>query len=178
MSRKAKLGALGVLLLGVVEHWPITTIHEVRGRIEPKAGFGFFYGLRFTLDGRKTNLYDLENKVIRKLGDARIHAAINCASRSCPTLAGAPYQGSTLEQQLHAAARPFASSAPHVDVNEGARVVRLSLIYDWFAGDFGDVLAWVEANADPAVAEPLGRARAEGWPIEYVPYDWSLNAQP
>ena len=32
------------------------------------------------------NLYDLENKIIRGYGDGRIHAAINCASNSCPML--------------------------------------------------------------------------------------------
>lgn len=167
-----------LVLLGVIEHWPIDTVHDVRGVLEPRAGFGFFYGLRFELDGRRTNLYNLENQVIRPLGDARIHAALNCASRSCPALAGTPYRGATLEQQLDAATRPFAGTEPHVEVDEQARVVRLSRIYDWYESDFGDVLSWIEGFADPEAAAAVARARAEGWPIDHIPYDWSLNRQP
>jgi len=167
-----------LVLLAVVEHWPITTVHEVRGRIEPKAGFGFFYGLRFVLDGRKTNLYDLDNKVIRPFGDARIHAAINCASRSCPTLASAPFQGATLDRQLAEAARGFSGATRHVDVDDQARVVRLSSIFEWFATDFGDVLGWLEGVADPDTAAAIERARAGGYGLEHVAYDWSLNDQP
>ncbi len=48
-------------LLGVVDNWPISSVQDVRGWLDPRPGFGFFYGLRFFLDGDKITLYDLEN---------------------------------------------------------------------------------------------------------------------
>lgn len=175
-------------LLGVVEHHPITTIHEVRGAFEPTAGFGFFWALRFRLDGRGINLYDLENKVIRpEFGDARIHAAINCASGSCPTLQARPFLPSTLDAQLDAATAEFVGSDRHVRYADG--VVHLSSIFTWFRGDFeahaerlglpADTMAFVEHyTADAARKELAASARAQGWELRFLNYDWSLNQRP
>jgi hypothetical protein len=175
-------------LLGVIEHHPIDTIHDVRGRIEPTPGFGFFWGQRFKLDGRGLNLYDLENKIIRpKFGDARIHAAINCASGSCPTLSSRAYRPETLDAQLDAATRDFVGSDDHVRYGDG--VVHLSSIFTWFAEDFeahargldlpAHTLAFVEHySADVGRREAAAKARAEGWSLEFMDYDWSLNRRP
>jgi hypothetical protein len=52
----------------------------------------FFMGLHFEVAGYANvgrgglSLADLEHKIIRPYGDARIHAAINCASAGCPRL--------------------------------------------------------------------------------------------
>jgi hypothetical protein len=44
-----------VTLLGIVDNWPNTGVHDISGPLNPKDGFGFFYGLRFELDGKWTN---------------------------------------------------------------------------------------------------------------------------
>ncbi len=174
-------------LLGVVEHHPVSSIQDVHGLIEPKPGFGFFWGLRFGLDGRSINLYDLENSIIRGYDDARIHAAINCASASCPTLSSRAYRPETLSDQLDAATRAFVGSDTHVRSVEGA--VELSSIFTWFRGDFeshattlgleGSTLAWIEHySADPTRREAAANARQQGHELRYVDYDWSLNARP
>ncbi len=175
-------------LLGVIEHHPIDTIHDVRGRIEPAPGFGFFWALRFRLDGRGTNLYDLENKVIRPdFDDARIHAAINCASGSCPTLQSVAFRPATLDAQLDAAVQGFVGSDVHVRYD--GDVVHLSSIFTWFQGDFEaharalglepDVLAWVEHyTLDPARRESAALARTDGAERRFMDYDWSLNRRP
>lgn len=47
----------------------------------------FFVLRRFEVAGKKINLRNLENKILRKrFNDPRIHFAINCASKSCPNL--------------------------------------------------------------------------------------------
>lgn len=47
----------------------------------------FFFLRRFNVAGKKINLRNLENKILRKrFKDPRIHFAINCASKSCPNL--------------------------------------------------------------------------------------------
>lgn len=172
------------VLFAVARAWPIGSVHDVRGAVEVQPGFGFFYAQRFALDGRRTNLYDFENDVVRAFGDARVHAAINCASASCPTLASEPYLPETLDAQLDAAARAFASEPRHVSVTADA--IELSSIYQWFADDFrrdarrlgaGDeVLDWIAHYATPEVSQALSAARAAGLPVRYRPYDWSVNA--
>jgi len=166
-----------VTLLGIVAHWPNAGVHDISGPLNPKDGFGFFYGLRFLLDGRWTNTYDLENTAMRPVfKDARLHAAINCASASCPRLSRNAYVPDRLDEQLQRAAAEFASIRPHVAFDEDARVVRLSRIFEWFPGDFeGGVLPWIKAHARPSIQVLASRAVVEKWPIEYVDYDWSLN---
>lgn len=184
------LNAYNVLtLLGVVDRWPIDSVQDVKGPIRLRAGFGFFYGLRFRLDGRGVNLYDLENKTIRPYGDARIHAAINCASASCPTLQGHAFVADSLDAQLDAATRGFVADDRHVRWDEAGRTVHLSSIFTWFDGDFAehsaalggeaDTLAWIARyTEDPARQALAARARAEGWARTFVDYDWSLNRRP
>ena len=172
-------------LFGVVDNWPIQSVHDVRGWLDPRAGFGFFYGLQFPLDGTGVNLYELENAIIRSYLDARIHAAINCASKSCPALAPYAFEAATLDDQLDAVTRAFCSNAPHVRVDEDARQIRLSAIFDWYKADFEEharrlgrpatIEDFIAAFADPATAEALERARKAEFEVVFEPYDWTLN---
>ena len=166
-----------LVVAGVLELDVRRSVREVRGWFTPREGMGFFWGLRFEVDGERTNLHALENDVLRaRFGDARLHAAINCASASCPRLAASAYHGASLEAELDAAARRLAS-APHVRV-VGASL-ELSSIFAWYRADFeadaedGTLLGWIaERSADEEVAEA---ARAEGVSVRFVDYDWSLN---
>jgi hypothetical protein len=174
-----------LVLFAVVDNWPIETVHDVRGWLDPRAGFGFFYGLSFPLDGDSMNLYELENEVIRSFLDARIHAAINCASKSCPALAPYAFQAAMLDEQLDTVTRDFCSSPSHVRVDDAAREIQLSAIFDWYRSDFEEharrlglpstILDFVLAFASPDVAATLERARGEEFEVVFRPYDWSLN---
>ena len=172
------------VLLGVIRHWPIGSVHEVRGWIEPTEGFGFFYAQHFLLEEERINLFDLEG-TIRGLDDPRIHAALNCASASCPALRAEAYAAdeARLEAQLEEATRAFASDPPHVVIDEDGRRIRLSMIYAWYPEDFGGdrgeegVLDFIAEHARPEVAEALTSARRGGFGVEYAPYDWSLNGR-
>ncbi|MFK8002827.1 MAG: DUF547 domain-containing protein [Polyangiales bacterium] len=164
----------------VARRHPQRSIHEVRGLIEPEPGFGFFYAQRFDFDGSGTNLYDLENDVIRSFGDARIHAAINCASASCPSLYERAFRPELLDDQLNEVTRRFVSDPRHVRYDADAGVLHLTAIFDWFSADF-------EAHRLPNGEEGLHaflRAFCENpsceapndVEIRFNDYDWSLNA--
>lgn len=172
-------------LFGVVAHWPIDTVHDVHGWIDPREGFGFFYGLRFPLDGGEINLYDLENGVIRPFLDARIHAAINCASKSCPALAPYAFEPRTLDDQFDVVTTAFCSRAPHVVIDQEAEAIRLSAIFEWYRSDFEEharrlgrpatLEGFIGAFATAEVAEALSIAQKAGFEVIFEPYDWSLN---
>jgi hypothetical protein len=174
-----------LVLFAVMDNWPIASVHEVRGWLDPRAGFGFFYGLRFPLDGQVTNLYELENRVIRGFIDARIHAAINCASKSCPALAAYAFEPATLDEQLDEVTRRFCSSATHVSIDDDAREIRLSAIFQWYRSDFEEharrlgrpatLVDFISAFATSEMAMALERARRAEFEVVFKPYDWALN---
>ncbi|MFA9469939.1 MAG: DUF547 domain-containing protein [Deltaproteobacteria bacterium] len=174
-----------LVLFAVVDSWPIDTVHDVRGWLDPRAGFGFFYGLRFPLDGGSVNLYGLENEVIRGFIDARIHAAINCASKSCPALMPYAFEPALLDDQLDTVTRAFCSSAPHVRVDQEAKEIQLSAIFEWYQTDFEEharrlgrgatILDFILAFATPEMAAEVEQAQSAEFEVVFQPYDWALN---
>jgi Protein of unknown function, DUF547 len=141
------------------------------GRSEPESKLRFFYLTKYTLGGERMSLYALEKDIVRKLGDARVHFALNCMVRSCPRLPREPFSAARLEAQLDAAAREFRGSARHVQVEAQERVVRVSKILDWYEDDF-----LAEA---PSLLAYVNRFRThkvpEDFEVEHLPYDWTVN---
>ncbi len=174
-----------LVLFAVVDNWPIDTVHDVRGWLDPRAGFGFFYGLRFPLDGGATNLYDLEHQVIRGFLDARIHAAINCASKSCAALTPYAFEPARLDDQLDVVTRDFCSNPVHVRVDHEAEEIQLSAIFEWYRRDFEEharrlgrpatIVDFILAFASPEVAVEVERAQSADFGVVFQSYDWALN---
>jgi hypothetical protein len=101
--------------------------------------------------------------------DPRIHFALNCGTRSCPSIAF--YEADRLDEQLDAAAASFINTEG-VRTEEGA--VLLSPIFDFYAEDFGGAEgahAWVLRYLEG----PALRAIVESGPVRTGDYDWSLN---
>ena len=135
---------------------------------------GFFYLRKVQVGGEPISLYDYENTVIRALGEPRIHVALNCMSVGCPRLPREPFLPETLDAQLEREAKRFFNEARNVEVDDARRVLRLSEILDFFVGDF-------LAKA-PSLAAYVNRYRdrkvPEGYAVEFIPYDWTINRQP
>jgi hypothetical protein len=107
--------------------------------------------------------------------DPRIHAALVCASTSCPPVAF--YEASKLEEQLDLAALNYVAS--DVEVDDGSRVVRMPITFRYYESDFGrraGVLVFLLAHARGAQHEALQAAFDAGYALDYHRYDWSLNA--
>jgi hypothetical protein len=107
--------------------------------------------------------------------DARIHAALVCASTSCPPVAF--YDADRLDDQLDAAADNYVGA--EVEVDHDARVIRLPITFRYYEMDFGR-RAGVELfllNHTPSHDRPtLERAIAAKYDFAYHRYDWSLNS--
>lgn len=150
---------------GVVDHWPTAGVLEVEG---------FFDSIDYRVAQSELTLNELENERIRAVfAEPRIHFAVNCASVGCPPLRPEAYVGGRLEAQLEAQAGAFVRASTEVDANQ--MQVRLSQIFEWFGGDFeaaGGVREFVASRLDEPEATAV---RTEGYQIQFVPYDWSLN---
>jgi hypothetical protein len=138
---------------------------------------GFFYNDKYRVGGLATNLYDLEHKILRPLGEPRIHFAIVCASKSCPLLRAEAYAPGRLNEQLEEGARRFINDPSRNRFDREKKVAHLSKIFDWFDEDFaqhsGSVARYVARYvSDPALAEELA---AGHYKIKHLDYLWDLN---
>lgn len=144
-----------------------------RGTPASLAGFEklrFFLLRRFRLGGDTLSLYAYENDVIRKLGEPRAHFALNCMAAGCPRLPRTPFMAGDLEATLEREARRFLNEPRNVQVDHPARRVRLSAILDWYAEDFPPLLPYVNRYRVERIPED--------YRVEFISYDWRLNAQP
>lgn len=128
--------------------------------------------------GKDYTLGQIEHKILRPLGDPRIHGAIVCASYSCPPLARTPYRAATLDANLTAnLERWLAHPNKGVRVDRADETIHLSSIFDWFEEDFGgerDAVAFAARYARPADRGWIEK-NAGSVSVEYLDYDWSLN---
>lgn len=158
---------------GVLAHFP-----GLKSVQDPYPDFGFFKRPDFKVGGKTLALNDIENEIVRKrFADPRVHAALNCASNSCPPLRAEAFKAEVLDAQLDDQMRTFVRDAGRNRVDAATGVVALSSIFDWYKGDFaaaGGVAAFVAKYLDAPVAAAVSAAE-KGGKLAYLPYDWTLN---
>ncbi len=124
----------------VVDHLPVESIKDIGSWISPvwKKDVG-------KLAGKVVSLDEIEHKILRPMGDPRIHMAIVCASVSCPDLRMEPFTASLLDKQLDEQALSFLNNSTKGLQVKGSRL-SASKIFDWFGEDFdkqGGVVAFI-----------------------------------
>lgn len=160
-------------LLLILEHWA-PDFKSIKDIPENKR----WTHRRWTVAGKLYSLDDMEHRVLRAdYNDPRIHAAINCASMSCPALRAQAYKAEDLDSQLDDQAIRFVNHRRHVHVAN--RILHLSPIFDWFREDFGvaedSVLGFLKRYGDWPLQKALDRLGPRP-KIQFLEYDWSLNA--
>jgi hypothetical protein len=133
----------------------------------------FFYKNRFELGGRYISLYALENRVIRPMGDPRVHVALNCMARGCPRLPREPFTAAELDRQLDRQAREFFNETRNVELAPEKQTVRFSQILQFYTGDFVKKAPTLIAYANQYRDEKI----PADWKVDFIPYDWVLNKQ-
>ena len=128
------------------------------------------------IEGEVISLDRIEHEILRPgFKDPRVHFAINCAARSCPSLRSDPYQGAILDQQLDEMASAFINDPSKNRLERNTLYV--SKIFDWFEEDFnGDVTGFILQYAKGGLKKELESNKGYVG-IKYLDYDWSLNAK-
>ena len=114
------------------------------------------------------NLNEVEHKILRKMGDARIHFGINCASFSCPPLLNDAFSSKTVEAQLDALARTFVNDTKRNQISENN--IKISKIFSWFGKDFktdGSLIDFLNRYSETTISNKARKS--------YMDYDWTLN---
>lgn len=175
------INAYNALTLSLIlDHYPLASIRDLDG--------GNPWDVHtWTVAGRGVTLNAIEHEILRPMGDPRIHAAVNCASKGCPPLASDAFTGAGLGAQLDAASAAWAKGNG-IDVGDGT--VALSTIFDWFGEDFTGAygpskhdIPGVDGKQEAGINFLAGyldeatRAslQAGGYTVAFSEYDWSLN---
>jgi hypothetical protein len=142
------------------ENMPIKSIKDIKDPWDQQF---------ISIEGKRYSLNHIEHEILRPVfGDARIHFAVNCASKSCPPLMNKAYTASSLDSQLEKVTRAFINDARYNTISSDQ--VRVSPIFDWFSSDFeakGSVREFINRYS----TRPISRDTM----IKYTEYDWSLN---
>jgi hypothetical protein len=156
----------------VADHYPVTSIRNIN-----LGGGGLFATGPWSreilnVEDTPLSLDDIEHRIVRPVfSDPMSHYGLNCASYSCPNLAGRAYTGANVDALLAQNARDYINHPRGVSVASGR--ITASRLYAWYAADFGGKPRlkqhWREfaepGHAAAILAASLGR---------FV-YDWSLN---
>ncbi|RKZ09583.1 DUF547 domain-containing protein [bacterium] len=162
----------------ILDHEPVASIKDIGGMITSA-----WEQKLVVVAGRELSLDDIEHKILRPdFQDPRIHFALNCASVSCPPLTSTPLSAGNLDARLDqlclaALNDPFWFDASGCTSAYGSGSLRLSQLFDWFKDDFGGeqgVRAFIK-HYRPELRFPLENT---GCSLDYMDYDWSLNAPP
>ena len=134
----------------------------------------FFTLTTVEIGGQSMSLYNYENKIIRPIGEERVHFVLNCMSVSCPRLPREPFTPAALPRQLDAATRLFLSEPRNIEVNQAASVVKLSQIFEFYTPDFlkkaPSLIAYVNRYRGAPISDKFA--------VKFFDYDWTINKQP
>lgn len=146
----------------IVENYPVKSIKDIDGAWTKD---------RVSVGDKTLSLGGIENGILRKMDEPRIHFAINCASISCPKLLDEAYTAAKINEQLDRVTTEFINS----DKNDiSANNPKVSAIFDWYAKDFTvngkkDVIAYINQFSETKINP--------GATLSYKNYNWDLNEQ-
>jgi Protein of unknown function, DUF547 len=142
----------------IVDNYPLSSVTKLDG--------GKPWDVkRITIGGKKYSLNDIENNVLRPMGDARIHFAINCAAKSCPPIHNVAFTAANLNSVLESRTKRFINDTKANSLKDSE--LKISKIFDWYGKDFDKIPEFINRFAITKVKTDAK--------IGFMEYDWSLN---
>ena len=162
-----------VTIEGILRVYPTTTI---RNHTSESGGYNIWKNLMFNAGLKQVSLEDIEHKILRKMGEPRVHFAIVCASIGCPRLLNEAYVPDRLANQLAVNTKDFFSRPQNLQVS--GNTLMMSKIISWFGTDFApsqQQQVQVLSKYFPQSAQQL--AASGNYGVGFLEYDWNLNTQ-
>ncbi len=164
-----------VTIKGILREYPTTSIRNHT----PRIGYNIWKDLKLWVNNYAYSLDFMEHKIVRKMGEPRIHFALVCASKGCPPLVNRAYTAENLEKMLVFNARRFFSQRKNFYTNPSTRTVYISKLIDWYGSDFAKgttkqiraLLPYFPKDQD------LSFVRNSNFNVHFLNYDWKLNDQ-
>ncbi|MEL6834255.1 MAG: DUF547 domain-containing protein [Bacteroidota bacterium] len=145
----------------IVDNHPVSSIKNLHG--------GNPWDQKWIKIGGSTySLNQIENDILRaRYGDARIHFAVNCAAASCPPIHNRAFTADNLNSTLQRLTRRFINNTAYNTIS--SEEITISKIFEWYAGDFGNVTSYINGFTDVELGEQTK--------VSYKEYDWALNGK-
>lgn len=143
----------------IVENYPIKSIKDISNP---------WMKNRIKIGNKDYSLADIENGILRKMNEPKIHFAINCASYSCPKLLNTAYTSENVQELMEKATKEFINNSEKnkLSVNN----LKLSEIFKWYKSDFtenGSLIDYINQYAETPISTEAK--------IDYIEYNWDLN---
>ena len=162
-----------VTIDAILQVYPTTTI---RNHTSETGGYNIWKNPSFTAGNKRVSLEDIEHKILRKMGEPRIHFAIVCASVGCPRLLNETYVPGRLADQLVVNTKDFFSRQQNLQTN--GNVLRMSKIISWFGTDFAPTQQQQVQVLSKYFPQSAQQVVASGnYGVDFLEYDWNLNTQ-
>jgi len=156
----------------ILDHYPVKSIKDIGGVLKSPWDLEIVH-----LFKENHTLNWIEHEVLRPVfKDARVHAAVNCASKSCSKLQSQAFSGDKLGDQLDSALKEFLADASKNQFDIQNKSVKFSKIFKWYGDDFKpSVLQFLVSFATHDDVKKI--LKDKDLRIEYLDYDWSLNEE-
>jgi hypothetical protein len=152
----------------VTRHYPTESIKDIQRGVP---FVNTVWDIKFIrIESYEYDLNNIEHNILRPVfKDARVHAAVNCASYSCPVLRPEAYTAERLNDQLNDSMKRFVRDPLRNQITSEKAAV--SSIFKWFKGDFDRDAGSVRAFLSRYTEAPIGADTN----VDYLDYDWRLN---
>ena len=165
----------------VVENYPVDSIKDVGSLLSSVWKKRFIPLTAMDPDGKgqELSLDVVEHAILReRFKDARVHAAVNCASEGCPPLRNEAFTAKRIDAQLDEQVRAWLADSKRNRVRpqeqRGQRLSDLRLVQESdFERDAGSVQKWIARYAPESEAGWIRAAK--DLDIEHLDYSWELN---
>ncbi len=127
---------------------------------------------KFKIGYKNISPFYIENKILRKLNDPRIHFAINCGSKSCPPLGNKILLEKNLDKQLEEKASNFINNPANVYIDYESKKIYVSRIFKWFKKDFGNLKKYLSQYLKNDRYDDI-----KNFKIIYLDYNWTINTK-
>jgi Protein of unknown function, DUF547 len=152
----------------IVQNYPVKSIWDTHRPFKAR---------RFRLAGEAVSLDEIESR-LREMKDPRIHAAVVCASLSCPPLRREAYTAANIDEQLDSNVREWLANPALNRFDPNRRLATVSPIFKWYGKDFleypGGLRGFLLKFGPAAATEKL---RDGNFTIRFATYHWGLNDQ-
>ncbi|RIA08664.1 uncharacterized protein DUF547 [Flavobacteriaceae bacterium MAR_2010_72] len=145
----------------IIDHYPTKSIKDIKNP---------WLKNRIKIGEKEFSLSGIENGILRKMNEPRIHFAINCASVSCPKLLNTAYTADNVDALMEQATKAFIQNTDKNKISENR--IQLSKIFQWYKGDFKDSGSLIDYVNQYTTIKINPDAK-----VDYLEYDWNLNEQ-
>lgn len=156
----------------IIDNYPVKSIKKIGGWFTKPWSIEFFS----LLSSKIKSLDPIEHDWLRpKFKDYRIHAAVNCASISCPPLRGEAFVAEKLDSQLDDQMKLWLKDKKRNQVSAAKKTWQVSKIFSWYKSDFDKWGGGVPKVIGRYLEPPVSEAITSTIEIDYLSYDWNLN---